>query len=203
MEFREVVNGRKSVRKFRPDPVPTQDVLDVIGVAVRAANAGNKQNWRFYAVSNPGMIAGMRDAVDSEIKQIKRAAGRSPDSDRFSIFFGEAPLVIAVASNPYESSMDKLMAEAGMPEDERIRRRQRPDIQSIGGCIQLLLCAAHEKGYGACWMTAPMVARDQLEKILGIEPPAELCALIPVGKPAEDLPGTSRWPLEKVVTLIE
>ncbi|MGE5486131.1 MAG: nitroreductase family protein [Ignavibacteriales bacterium] len=203
MEFADVVNGRKSIRKYKPDPVPISDILDIIRSGTRSANAGNKQSWRFFVVTNRSVIQEMRDAVDLEVKRLRSLAGEEVASDPLAIFFGEAPVVIAVASLPYRSVIDEAMTGAGIPEEERIRRRQRPDLQSVGGCVQLMLCAAYEKGYGGCWMTAPMVAREQIEGILKIEKPMELCAIVPIGKPGRNPPGTTRRPVEQMVTFIE
>ncbi len=50
--------------------------------------------------------------------------------------------------------------------------------------MQLLITAAHSLGYGGCWMSAPVVAAEGLERVLGVEPPAQLVALVPVGRPA-------------------
>lgn len=61
----------------------------------------------------------------------------------------------------------------------------RPDLQSVGAAIQNLALAAYARGYGVCWMTAPMLARDELEKILEVQQPWQLAALIPMGVPAE------------------
>ncbi len=203
MEFRQAVLGRKSVRRFLPDPVPKEDLLDMLSLATRAANASNRQMWRFYVVTNRGKIAQMRDAVDSEVKRFKSLAGRQPESDFYSTFFAGAPVTIAVAYAGYRSGMEDVMEAAGLGRDEVTSRRQRPDIQSIGAGIQVLLCAAYEKGYGTCWMTAPMVARPQLESILGVPEGQTLCALIALGRPAEDPPRTPRLPVEKVTTFIE
>ena len=40
-------------------------------------------------------------------------------------------------------------------------------------------------GYGSCWMTAPVLAAPAIEELLGVEPPAQLAALVPVGRPPD------------------
>ena len=86
-----------------------------------------------------------------------------------------------------------------MPREERDRLRQRPDIQSIGGAVQLLCTAAHAMGYGACWMTAPVLAAPAIEALLGVEPPARLVAVVPVGRPRSVTGPTGRHPLADVL----
>jgi len=55
MEFYEVIKKRKSVRKYKSDPIP-QDVLDRILEAGRIApSAKNIQPWRFIVVKDPAI----------------------------------------------------------------------------------------------------------------------------------------------------
>jgi nitroreductase len=77
--------------------------------------------------------------------------------------------------------------------------RQRPDLQSIGAAVQLLCTAAHALGYGTCWMTAPVLGAPAIERLLGVEPPARLVAVVPVGRPAGDVRPSSRRPVEDVL----
>ena len=65
--------------------------------------------------------------------------------------------------------------------------------------VQLLITAAYVLGYGACWMSAPVVAAEQLERILEVEPPARLVALVPVGRPAQHPAPRSRLPVREVL----
>lgn len=52
VSFAEAVEGRASVRTFRPDPMPRADVERMVALATRAASAGNAQMWRFIAVDD-------------------------------------------------------------------------------------------------------------------------------------------------------
>lgn len=52
-DFHEVVNTRRSIRSFLPDPVP-EDVLDrCLDAALRAPSSSNLQPWRFIALRSP------------------------------------------------------------------------------------------------------------------------------------------------------
>jgi len=201
----DAVCGRASVRKFTDEPVPRVDVEAMVGLAVRAANAGNAQGWRFVAVENASTRAAMKAAVDAAVDEMAAwpEAGDLQKDLRayraYATFFGDAPLVVAVLGLPYRSIADVLLYKHGVPCEERDRVRQRPDIQSIGGAVQLLCTAAHALGYGSCWMTAPVLAAPAIEELLGVEPPAQLVAVVPVGRPASAVRPTSRHPLSDVL----
>ena len=203
--FADAVNGRSSVRRFAPDPVPREDVTAMVGVAVRAANAGNAQTWRFIAVEDAGLRGAMGRAVDDVLDEMgawPEAVGMEKELKAYrayATFFVAAPVVIAVLGRPYHSLADELHERRRLPRDERDRLRQRPDLQSLGAAVQLLCNAAHAMGYGSCWMTAPVLAAPAVEELLGVEPPTQLVALVPIGRPLTPPRPSARRPIQDVL----
>ncbi len=51
MEFDEVVLGRRSIRGYRPDPVPQALIREVLEIAMRAPSSMNTQPWNFYVIT--------------------------------------------------------------------------------------------------------------------------------------------------------
>jgi nitroreductase len=51
MLFDEVINGRRSIRGYKPDPVPRKLIEEVIGLAMRAPSSMNTQPWNFYVIT--------------------------------------------------------------------------------------------------------------------------------------------------------
>jgi len=199
------VGGRASVRRFLPDPVPREDVTAMVELAVRAANAGNAQMWRFVAVDDAVTQVALRQAVDDAIDEMAawpELAGKSREIKAlraYATFFVDAPLVMTVFGLPYLTRADEMLLARGLGVEERDRLRARPDLQSIGAAVQLLCTAAHALGYGSCWMTAPVLAAPAIEELLGVEPPARLVAVVPIGRPAGAVNATSRRPVGEVL----
>jgi len=77
MDLFEAIAARKSVREFRPDPVPDAVLERVLEAARRAPSARNGQEWRFVVARDP--VA--RD-------RLGREAARQP-------FVALAPVVLA------------------------------------------------------------------------------------------------------------
>jgi nitroreductase len=177
----------------------------MVDLAVHAANAGNAQMWRFIAVEDPLAQVAMRQAVDDAIDAMAawpELAGKEKEIKAlrvYATFFVDAPLTVAVCGLPYVSRADEMLAARGVGAEERDRLRQRPDLQSIGAAVQLLCTAAHVLGYGSCWMTAPVLGAAAIERELGVEPPARLVALVPIGRPAGEVRPSSRRPAEDVL----
>jgi hypothetical protein len=51
MQFDDVILGRRSIRGYKPDPVPRALIKEVIALALRAPSSMNTQPWNFYVVT--------------------------------------------------------------------------------------------------------------------------------------------------------
>ena len=50
--FREVVESRRSVRRFTDTPIPDDVLADCLRLAMLAPNSSNLQPWEFYVIDN-------------------------------------------------------------------------------------------------------------------------------------------------------
>jgi len=55
MEVLEAIKTRRSIRKYKPEPLPEEDLKKILKAAQRAPSAGNKQPWRFIVVRDDEM----------------------------------------------------------------------------------------------------------------------------------------------------
>lgn len=197
MELRTAIETRASVRHFAEGAVPVDDLREMVRLAGLAPSANNAQPWRFIGITNRDLLKDMASTVKAKIDEM---LPDSPDEAKkktksqvewFSTFFADAPAVFAVASCPYRAIIDDALPP-GFTHQEMNALRGHPDVQSIGASIQNLLLAALDMGYGGCWMSGPLLARHELERLLSLEAPWSLAALVVVGKP-----GTSVKPREK------
>ena len=199
------VRGRASVRRYLPDPVPHEDVTAMVDLAVRAANAGNAQMWRFIAVEDELTQVAMRQAVDDAIDAMAawpELAGKEKEIKAlrvYATFFVEAPLSIAVFGLPYVSRADEMLAARGVGPEERDRLAPAAGPAEHRGGRPAAVHGRPRLGYGTCWMTAPVLGAARIEQLLGVEPPARLVALVPVGRPAGEVRPSSRRPVEDVL----
>jgi nitroreductase len=51
MQFDDVILGRRSIRGYKPDPVPRALIEEIIGLAIRAPSSMNTQPWNFYIIT--------------------------------------------------------------------------------------------------------------------------------------------------------
>jgi len=55
MDIIEAVKARKSIRGFKPDPVPKEIIKEILEIAVRAPSANNTQPWEFVVLSGEAL----------------------------------------------------------------------------------------------------------------------------------------------------
>jgi nitroreductase len=51
MQFDDVILGRRSIRGYKPDPVPMALIKEIIGLAMRSPSSMNTQPWSFYVIT--------------------------------------------------------------------------------------------------------------------------------------------------------
>lgn len=136
---------RRSVRKFKNEPVPQATVGRLIDAARWAPSAGNVQPWQFYVVYN-----------DRKKQELAAAALNQR-------FVSEAPVVIVVCTEPEISAARY-----------RERGRNLYVIQDTAAAVQNILLAAEGYGLGTCWVGAfeETLVIDALEMDKGIIPVA-------------------------------
>ncbi|MBE0633942.1 nitroreductase family protein, partial [Candidatus Bathyarchaeota archaeon] len=53
MNVIEAIKTRRSVRKYKPTPIPEEHLKTILEAARLAPSAGNKQPWKFIIVRDP------------------------------------------------------------------------------------------------------------------------------------------------------
>jgi nitroreductase len=51
MQYDDVILGRRSIRGYKPDPVPRALIEEIIALAMRAPSSMNTQPWNFYIIT--------------------------------------------------------------------------------------------------------------------------------------------------------
>jgi len=205
MELKQAIEKRTSIRTFTEEEVPVKDLKELVKRAGLAPSVNNFQPWKFFAITNKDILHKLATKVAEKIKQLpenQSIASKNLKSqvEWFATFFENAPAVIAMAMEDYESVLEKGVQ---LSHEEINKLRNFPDMQSAGAAIQNILLSAVDLGYGACWLSAPMMAKEDLEKILNIENPYHLIAFVAVGKASKNLQPKPKKSLEEIFTLID
>lgn len=210
MELFETISKRKTIRKYKQEQPPIEDIKRIINSARIAPSAVNAQNWKFIAIYNDKVKQDMANSVieaynDLMSKTLDENVRQTMDSFKnYSIFFKDAPVVIACVENERISAIQESMKNSGMSLEEILLYRPDSSLLSMGGAIENMILSATELGYGTCWMCAPIVAYKEFKKILKLEENDKIVTLLTIGKPFDD---TTKQPpkktLEEVMQIIE
>jgi len=209
MDLFDAVAGRRSIRRFLHKPVPDADLGRILDAGRQAPSANNTQPWSFLVITNAALLRQMAEAVRSMVDRMIPHAESDQQAQRLSAykatyytFFENAPVVIAVLMEEQDAGTDRLLARMGYSSEDIRKLRPLPGLQSVAAAIQNMLLAAHALGYGSCWMTGPLVAQEEFERLLGFERPRTLVALLPVGIPDEHPSARPRRTLDQVMKFI-
>lgn len=208
----DFIYNRHSVRQFKDQPVPKEDITKILEAAIHAPSGKNMQNWHFVVITEKAIIAEIANIVEANAHALtafmksKEAIQAQKSSIPYHTVFKQAPVLILVYASPYPNIGDVLLAEGIMPEAEaREYLKPTPGIQNIGAAMENLLLSAAALGYGTCWMTGPTHAAKEISAYIGLnKPDFYLAAMTPLGLPAaEKLSSPPRKPLAEVVTFID
>ena len=208
-DFFDVVEARHSIRKFKPDAIPLADLKEIVRVGTLAPSASNKQMWKFIVITNRDVIKELCDIVTAKYEALALETqpygidGLVRSMKPYATFFKNAPALIVVLQEPYRGKLDSALITADYDPVTLMKKHGYSGPQSIGAAIQNICLAVEAKGYGTCWMCAPLAAQDELCAALEIETPWFIAALLPIGVPDEAPGPRPRKPFDEVCTIIE
>ncbi len=200
MDVRDAIRKRRSIRKFKPDPVSDELIVQLLESARLAPSGSNTQPWRFIVVR------------DAETRQKLQMASYNQRH------VGQAPLIIACCADirafgEFPERIDELIAAGALPAKSRevfvpsLKKGEMSAdlkwhllIAATGNtdiAIEHMVLQAVEFGLGTCWVR--WFDDNKVREILEIPKSIELIALLPIGYPAEEPPQRPRFDLSKVV----
>lgn len=195
-----IIRERRSIRRFRPDPVPVSLLHDVFEEIRFMPCPTNRQCFQFVAVEHQLKIQAMKQEIVTEVERMVQKLD-TEDGEKFRkyaeffTFFEKAPLTIVGLYRTFVSRLP-----SGDPAAESIQGLA--EIQAFGGAVSALLLELHARGLGACWMTGPLIAERRILQVLDVENPWRLGAVIPIGYPLEKADCPKKPPREKVFSVL-
>jgi nitroreductase len=150
-ETLQVIHSRRSIRKYRPEPVSDTEIKAIIQAALYAPSARNQQAWHFTIVRDPAMMCNLKETqkanmLRSGIESIVQRA-----SEPGYVAFHNAPMLIIISAEEKAGSV----------------------LIDCGAAAQNIALAAESLDIGTCLMTSSerLFANDTegvLKKTLGI-----------------------------------
>ena len=199
MTTKEAIERRRSIRKFRADPVPKEHILELIEAARLAPSGSNAQPWRFKIVG------------DEATRKKLAAAARGQQ------FIAQAPAVIVCCADiegyiggtisgardlGRTGALEGRIVDILLKRAEDLRGEAAADIGprvavNVAIAIEHMVLRALDFGLGTCWVR--MFDERAVKEIFGWDDRLFVVALLPVGYPAEAPPPRKRMRIEDIL----
>jgi coenzyme F420-0:L-glutamate ligase/coenzyme F420-1:gamma-L-glutamate ligase len=196
VNFWEVLEGRRSIRKFTSEPVPADLVDRILRAGVEAPNARHRQSWRFVVLNTPQAIEGLADTLNFNYIQDMLAAGKTTKevdqmaADRKARICG-APVVVVL----FVDTSDLSAFEPSDPNNKEYLMA----VQSAALAGGQMLLAAQALGLGGLWMGGPLHAQQRLIAALDLPDTWLAQGMLLFGHMGEQPEKKARRPMDEVV----
>ena len=182
MELREAVRERRSIRHFKPEPVPHEVIMEIMEDVRFVPTWKNTQIVRYYLIENPAMKARFDEG--------EFCGGLMYNADTIK----RAPQVMVMA---YKKGL------SGYGNDGALATTKSDDFWEAfdsGIAAQTFCLLAHEKGIGT--VIQGYFDGEELAKALGLPEDFAVCAVIPMGYHDDAPMAPKRVEAEELITII-
>ncbi len=184
-DFFDVVFNQRACREFSDEPVPDEDIEQILTAATHAPSAENTQPWRFVVVRDDALRTSLSDlarrlwAAGAREFAAARNTGRLFDEVDGAVERGHggAPVVVIVCGDTGAGAHARALASSIFP------------------AVQNLLLAANALGYGSALMTLTTYGGDEFRSLLDLPEHLTPMAIVPLGRPARPLGPPRRRPV--------
>lgn len=182
---KEAIEKRRSIRKFKSDPIPDEYIAELLNAARLAPSGCNAQPWRFKIVK------------DQETRsKLANAAYGQP-------FIAEAPVVLVCCADVsgYLSgtvsgiqdlgkigAVNNGIVEVLLKRADKMKTMTGEEIGSqiafnVAIAIEHIVLRALDFDLGSCWVR--LFDRREVKHVFGWNDERYIVALLPIGYPAE------------------
>ena len=196
---KDAIELRRSIRKFKPDPVPDEHISALLDSARLAPSGCNAQPWRFKVVKDR----------ETRLKLAGAAYGQS--------FIAGAPVVMVCCAD-VKGYLDGTVSgtqdlgRIGAIEDrvveiilKRTDRLRTMNVAELGPTLALNVAIAIEHmalrapdfSLGTCWVR--LIDGEKIKAIFGWDETIYIVALLAIGYPAESPAPRRRFEIEDIL----
>lgn len=200
-EFLTLVRKRRSIRRFKKDPVPDELITKIIDVARWSMSGANAQPWEFVVVKNKRTIKKIAELYsERQMSFVCNAElSRSPELRHHQVVyaskgllpFKDAPVIIVVCGDPRTVEATVLGAHLNDAEFTTFH-------MNMANPVTMINLAASALGLGAQWVSMLPIWEASLKSLLGIPELYRVYTFIPVGYADYKPKGSWRRKVEEI-----
>ena len=189
------LQSRRSVRCFRPDPIPPLTLEHILEAATWAPSAHNRQPWRFAVLASKEAKLRLSEKMGADFEKALLLDGFSSEQAQQRARRSRQRITAAPAA--ILLCLDAASLDA-YPDPVRQRAEEIMAVQSVALAGGHLLLAAHALGLGAVWMCAPLFSPEAVKDALPLPDSWRPQALVLLGFPRRPPEPRSRKPWQDI-----
>ncbi|MFC1872966.1 nitroreductase family protein [Chloroflexota bacterium] len=189
-EFLELVTKRRSIRRFKTDPIPDEYIEKMIEAARWAMSGGNAQPWEFIAIKDKETKKKIDDLNIEQRRQIwsiertrikeLQHPSHAPGPPQGPTGFKDAPVYIVVCADPRANQASVLGAHF-LHQEGGVGAHLYKDMANA---TQNICLAATALGLGTEWVSICSIIESPLKALLDVPEELSIHTLVAVGYPA-------------------
>ena len=181
-DFLDLVHTRRSIRTFKPDPVPKETLEKILEAGRWAMSGANGQPWEFVVVQDRAMIekiaelytdTSRKDGVEFEMHLREELRQPWIYTATGPVGFKDAPVIIAVCGDMRR--VQASVVQAWLISGQTIL------YENLANCCQIIQLAVAAAGLASEWVSISRVFDPDFKALLGIPAYYRLPTMIPVG----------------------
>ena len=179
-DLHNFLRTRRSIRRFKPDPVPDSVLETILTTASFAPSAHNRQPWRFVVIISPSVKEKLAEAMAIDFERDLIRDGLSPEKIQSQIKRSKERIISA----PVAILLCLDMSEMDLyPDEKRNRAEYMMASQSVTAAGLQLLLAVHAEGLGGVWACWPLFAQETIQQTLNLTRSWEPQGMLFIGYP--------------------
>jgi len=199
VELFEAIATTRAIRRFRPDPIPEDDLATILFAASRAPSGSNRQLFRFVLLRDDETSRQAKALIGGVARAAWNAKRDHDGYDRGSGNDESSPKArMARAMQHFVEHYEEIPVNV-LACLIRHRAPTPAEGASVYPACQNLLLAARSLGYGGVITGWHAGAETELRELLGIPDGVAISACIPLGRPLGHHGPVRRRPLAELV----
>lgn len=188
----------RAIRRYRDEPIPEEDLANILFSATRAPTGSNRQGFRFVVLRDGPAAVQAKALLGRTFRQGWAVKRRDDGYEQGSGNTDDSPKARMARSMQYFVDHFEQTPVVVLP-CLRSRHHNLMDGASIYPACQNLLLAARALGYGGVITGWHSQVETELRSLLSIPDEFEIAATIPLGKPVGNHGPVRRRPMAELV----
>jgi F420 biosynthesis protein FbiB-like protein len=163
IDLHTFLQTRRSIRRFKPDPVPDPVIEKILHTATFAPSAHHRQPWRFVLLKDSSNREKLAAAMAVDFERDLTRDGLHPEEIQKQV----SRSIKRIVSAPVAILLCLDITEMDMYSDTKRKKAEyMMAVQSVAAAGLQVLLAAHAEGLGGVWACWPLFAQGIIQQTL-------------------------------------